>query len=61
MSHNPYSAPRSAVSDAAAPPMERPRVVVIAVALFWTEMALGLLDSGLRLEYLATGNLEPST
>ena len=45
MTHNPYSAPRSAVTDALAPPMERPRVVVIAVALLWTEVALGLLES----------------
>jgi hypothetical protein len=52
MTHNPYSAPRSAVSDTPIPPMERPRVVVIAVALFWTEVALGLLDSGLDWRYL---------
>ena len=45
MTHNPYSAPRSAVTDTPPPPMERPRVVVIAVALLWTEVALGLLES----------------
>jgi len=45
MTHNPYSAPRSTVTDTPPPPMERPRVVIIAVALLWTEVALGLLES----------------
>ena len=52
MTHNPYSAPRSAVTDTPLPPKERPRVVVIAVALLWTEVALGLLNSLLDWEYL---------
>lgn len=52
MTHNPYSAPRSVVTDTPPPPMERPRVVVIAVALFWTEVALGLLESLLDWKHL---------
>jgi hypothetical protein len=56
MTHNPYSAPRSVVSDTPAPPMERPRVVVIAVALLWTEVALGLLDSALDWNYVTAEN-----
>ena len=53
MTHNPYSAPRSAVTDMPPAPMERPRVVVIAVALLWTEVALGLLESLLDWKHLA--------
>ncbi len=46
MAHNPYSAPNTTVADVSAePPMERPRIVVIAVMLLWTEFTLGLLDS----------------
>jgi hypothetical protein len=56
MNRNPYAAPKSAVSDVPAAPMERPRVVVIAVALFWTEVTLGLLDSALDWKYLTVGD-----
>ena len=55
MTHNPYSAPRSAVTDTPLPPMERPRVVVIAVALLWTEVALGLLESLLDWKHVTAG------
>ena len=54
MTHNPYSAPRSTVTDTPSPPMERPRVVVIAVALLWTEVALGLLESLLDWKHLTS-------
>jgi hypothetical protein len=56
MTHNPYSAPRSIVTDTPPPPMERPRVVVIAVALLWTEVALGLLESLLDWENLTAND-----
>jgi len=36
--------------------MERPRVVVIAVALLWTEVALGLLESLLDWENLTAND-----
>ena len=46
MVHNPYSAPTTAVADVSPdPPMERPRIVVVAVMMLWTEFTLGLLDS----------------
>jgi hypothetical protein len=56
MTHNPYSAPRSIVTDTPPPPRERPRVVVIAVALLWTEVALGLLESLLDWENLTAND-----
>lgn len=59
MTHNPYSAPRSAVTDSPPPPMGRPRIVGIAVALLWTEVALGLLDSLLDWKQVTTGEAAP--
>jgi hypothetical protein len=52
MAHNPYSAPTTTVADVSAdPPMQRPRVVAIAVYLLWAEFTLGLLDSVLDWKY----------
>ena len=38
MSESPYAPPRAVVADAPEPPRVRPRAVVIAVALLWTEL-----------------------
>lgn len=46
MARNPYSAPRTEVADVSPdPPMARPRVVVVAVILLWTEFVLGIVDT----------------
>jgi hypothetical protein len=52
MTHNPYSPPKTLVTDApGGPPVVRPRVVVIAVALLWIEFTLNFVVLALDWEY----------